>query len=171
MRPGLTAARRRGAHRPGQLDLPPRAGETQRLGAVLEGLERRYRLRVTVDPVENRGFEYHSGIAFAFFARVGPERGPLGELGRGGAYVAGEPSSPEPATGFTLYTDTILRTLPETRPIRRVLVPPAEREAAAALRAEGWVTVAALTPAADWHSEARRLGCGHVLAGGKPVPA
>jgi ATP phosphoribosyltransferase regulatory subunit len=156
-----------------RLALPPKAREeSDRLGAVLDGLKTAMpSLRVTVDPVENRGFEYHSGIAFAFFARVGRERGPLGELGRGGAYVAGEPNSPEPATGFTLYTDTILRTLPEARTTRRVLVPPAEREAAAALRAAGWVTVAALTPAADWPSEARRLGCGHVLAGGKPVPA
>jgi len=30
------------------------------------------------------------------------------------------------------------------------------------------ITVAALAPAADWHAEARRLGCGHVLEGGEP---
>jgi len=153
-----------------RLALPPKAREeSDRLGAVLEGLKTAMpSLRVTVDPVENRGFEYHSGIAFAFFARVAPERGPLGELGRGGAYVAGGPTSPEPATGFTLYTDTILRTLPEARTARRVLVPPGE-VGAAALRADGWVTVAALIPAADWPVEARRLGCGYLLIGGRPV--
>ena len=77
-------------------------------------------------------------------------------------------SAPEPATGFTLYTDTILRTLPEPSPRRRLFVPfEAERTRARALREEGWITVAALQPAFDWHEEARRLGCGHVLDGGE----
>ncbi len=137
-----------------KLALPPKAREErERLGAVLDGLAAASpALKVTVDPVENRGFEYHTGISFTFFARVGPELGPLGELGRGGRYEAGDPAAPEPATGFTLYTDTILRTLPEPPPRRRVLVPlGADRGRARALRAEGWITVAALVPAADWH--------------------
>ena len=156
-----------------RLELPERAGqERDRLGAVLDGLATAIpTLKVTVDPVENRGFEYHTGISFTFFARVGPELGPLGELGRGGRYQAGAPEAPEPATGFTLYTDTVLRTLPAPPPRRRVLVPPATDPASArALRAEGWITVAALSPAADWREEARRLGCGYLLEGGKPRP-
>jgi ATP phosphoribosyltransferase regulatory subunit len=156
-----------------RLDLPEGARlERDRLGAVLDGLAGAVPgIKVTVDPVENRGFEYHTGISFTFFARVGPELGPLGELGRGGRYEAGDPAAPEPATGFTLYTDTILRTLPAPPPRRRVLVPlDADRSRAHALRAEGWITVAALLPAADWHEEARRLGCFHVLAGGEPRP-
>ena len=50
-------------------------------------------------------------------------RGPFGELGRGGRYQAGDPAAPEPATGFTLYTDTILRTLPQPPRAAGVLVP------------------------------------------------
>src|SRR5438270_2001913 len=126
-----------------RLDLPKRAREDRkRLGAVLDGLAAAVpNLKVTVDPVENRGFEYHTGIAFTFFARVDPEHGPLGELGRGGRYQAGDPA--EPATGFTLYTDTILRTLPEVPRRRRVLVPlGADRDYAQALREAGWVTIA-----------------------------
>ena len=152
-----------------KLDLPAAAAEARaRLGDVLDGLAAAMpTLKVTVDPVENRGFEYHTGISFTFFARVDPEHGPLGELGRGGRYQAG----PEPGTGFTLYTDTILRTLPELASRPRILVPPGEDPArAAVLRAEGWITVAALLPAADWPVEARRLGCDHVLAGGVPAP-
>jgi len=108
--------------------------------AVHDGLaEMMPRLKVTVDPVENRGFEYHTGISFTFFSRIDPKHGPLGELGRGGRYQAGDPSMPEPATGFTLYTDTILRTLSEAPSRRRVLVPQgADRlRAAEALVAEG----------------------------------
>src|SRR5579862_8765729 len=156
-----------------KLDLPVRARlERDRLGAVLDGLAAAVpALKVTVDPVENRGFEYHTGISFTFFARADPALGPLGELGRGGRYQAGAPSSPEPATGFTLYTDAILRTLPEPPPRRRVLLPlAADRDRAGALRAAGWITVAALLPAADWPAEARRLDCGWLLDGDEPRP-
>jgi len=156
-----------------RLELPERAGlERDRLGAVLDGLAAASpALKVTVDPVENRGFEYHTGISFTFFARVDPALGPLGELGRGGRYEAGAPSAPEPATGFTLYTDTVLRTLSAPPPRRRVLVPPDSDPAGArTLRAEGWITVAALLPAADWREEALRLDCGYVLEKGAPHP-
>jgi ATP phosphoribosyltransferase regulatory subunit len=154
-----------------RLDLPKRAREDRkRLGAVLDGLAAAVpNLKVTVDPVENRGFEYHTGISFTFFARVDPEHGPLGELGRGGRYQAGAPATPEPATGFTLYTDTILRTLPPVPRRRRVLVPPStDRERAGALREAGWITVAALGRPASWQAEARRLGCSYVLEDGEP---
>ena len=154
-----------------RLELPARAREERdRLGAVLDGLATAVpALKVTVDPVENRGFEYHTGIAFTFFARVDPEHGPLGELGRGGRYQAGDPA--EPATGFTLYTDTILRTLPEVPRRRRVLVPlGADRDYAQALREAGWVTIAALSPAKDWRAEALRLGCDYVIEDREPKP-
>jgi ATP phosphoribosyltransferase regulatory subunit len=156
-----------------RLDLPERARiERDRLGAVLDGLSGAIpALKATVDPVENRGFEYHTGISFTFFARVDPELGPLGELGRGGRYEAGDPLAPEPATGFTLYTDTILRTLNAPPPRRRVLVPlAADRARARVLRDEGWITVAALAPAANWEDEARRLDCAYVLLDGEPRP-
>src|SRR5881394_4557081 len=156
-----------------RLDLPARAREERdRLGAVLDGLAAAVpNLKVTVDPVENRGFEYHTGISFTFFARVDPEHGPVGELGRGGRYQAGDPATPEPATGFTLYTDTILRTLPRAASPRRLLLPVgADRALGGELRDAGWVTVAAFDPAKDWRAEARRLGCGHVLEDREPKP-
>jgi ATP phosphoribosyltransferase regulatory subunit len=78
---------------------------------------------------------------------------------------------PEPATGFTLYTNTILRTLPQVPRRRRVLVPlGADRDHARALREAGWVTVAALSPSADGHAEAHRLGCDYVIEDREPKP-
>jgi ATP phosphoribosyltransferase regulatory subunit len=151
-----------------RLDLPGRASaERARLGAVLDGLVAAApKLKVTVDPVENRGFEYHTGITFTFFAGGSGAHAPVGELGRGGRYDAGDLEASEPATGFTLYTDTILRALPRSLKPRRVLLPlGVDRGQAEALRAAGWITVAALEPAGDWRAEARRLGCSHVLEG------
>ena len=157
-----------------RLDLPaPARAERVRLGVVLDGLSAAApELKVTVDPVENRGFEYHTGISFTFFAGGSAAHGSLGELGRGGRYDAGDPGASEPATGFTLYTDTILRALPEALAPRRVLLPlGVDRRRADALRAAGWVTVAALVQVGDWREEARRLACSHVLEGDDPVAA
>ena len=148
-----------------RLELPPRArAERIRLGTVVDGLAAAApELKVTVDPVENRGFEYHTGISFTFFAATARM---AGELGRGGRYQAG----PEPATGFTLYTDTILRTLPSAAPSRRLLLPfGVDRSLSQRLRETGWITVAALEQAKDWRAEARRLGCGYVLDRGVPM--
>ena len=154
-----------------RLELPARArAEWLRLGDVLDGLSAAAPdLKVTADPVENRGFEYHTGISFTFFAGGAAGLAPVGELGRGGRYDAGDPAAPEPSTGFTLYTDTILRTLPQAVVPRRVLLPFGAIGHAVALRQAGWITVAALEPAGDWRAEARRLRCGHVLENGKPV--
>jgi ATP phosphoribosyltransferase regulatory subunit len=147
------------------------AGELARLKSVVEGLGRRIPdLDITVDPVENRGFEYHTGVGFTFFAR-----GERGEIGAGGRYVTlpngnGDDKG-EPATGFTLFIDTILRVVPETELPPKVFVPQgADADGAAALREEGWITIAALDDFEDVATEARRQGCSHVWTDGTPAP-
>jgi ATP phosphoribosyltransferase regulatory subunit len=120
-------------------------------------------LVLTVDPVESRGFEYHSGLAFTLFSRSAGV-----ELGRGGRYVTGDQS----ATGLTLEVDSLLAVAPAGAARRRVYVPVGTpRAAAAQARAEGWVTVAGLEAMPDAAAEARRLGCGYVLADTGILPA
>jgi ATP phosphoribosyltransferase regulatory subunit len=115
-------------------------------------------LALTVDPIENRGFEYHTGIAFTLFAKRAS-----GELGRGGRYFAGG----EPATGATLFMDTVLDAMPGPDAPRRVYVPAGTAPALAQrLRDEGWITVAGLAAVADPRAEARRLACKHFISGG-----
>jgi ATP phosphoribosyltransferase regulatory subunit len=120
-------------------------------------------LSLTIDPIENRGFEYHTGLSFTLFAR-----GIRGELGRGGRYLAGDPR--EPATGFTVYTDTVLRAVPAP-PLRSRIYLPAGTpvETGRSLRAEGWATVAGLSPATAIADEARRLLCSHAWIDGAAV--
>jgi ATP phosphoribosyltransferase regulatory subunit len=140
------------------LDLPPAAAaERDRLAKVVELVAADLPgLTLTVDPVENRGFEYHTGLSFTLFARnIGAE------LGRGGRYQCG---GGEPATGATLFMDSVLAALPGPAPVRRLFVPAGTPRAwAQAFRAQGWVTVAGLDPAADPVVEAKRQGCGHRL--------
>ena len=147
------------------LDLPPAAAaELGRLAEVAALVRQAApQARLTVDPVEHRGFEYQTGISFILFAK-----GVRGELGRGGRYEAAGPNGArESSTGFTLFMDSVLRALPAPAPARRVFLPfgTAPQEGRR-LRAEGWVTVAGLAPAADPAKEARRLGCSHRLAEG-----
>lgn len=133
------------------------AAERDRLTEVVRLVaEAAPEVTLTVDPVENRGFEYHSGVAFTIFARESAN-----ELGRGGRYLA----QGEPATGATLFMDTVLDVVPGPAEPRRVFLPLGSPYAVGQrLRAEGWMTVAGLDPVDDAAAEARRLGCGHLVA-------
>jgi len=120
-------------------------------------------IKLTIDPIEFRGFRYHTGVCVTVYAPGRHE-----ELGRGGRYVCGED---EPATGLTLYPDAMLRACP-VQPVRpRVFVPVGHDPVAAArVRAEGFATVAALDPVDDPAAEGQRLACTHILRGGMAVP-
>jgi ATP phosphoribosyltransferase regulatory subunit len=117
-------------------------------------------LMLTIDTVESRGFEYHTGVTFSLFAASAS-----GELGRGGHYRT---EAGEAATGVTLLMDAVLAGLAAPPLPLRLLLPAGTALAtASALRAEGWVTIAALTAVADVAAEARRIGCSHVLRDGR----
>ncbi len=150
------------------IDLPEAAQPARaRLAAVIAALVEGGpgggpELKVTVDPVENRGFEYHTGISFTFFGH-----GVRGELGRGGRYLAGQAPDQEPATGFTLFMDTVIRALPLPLPVNRIFVPHGTPlDQARGLRERGWITVAGLEPEADPVAAAKRLACTHVWRDG-----
>ena len=157
----------------GAMDLPPAAAaERERLGHVMKLISTEApKLVLTVDPVENRGFAYHTGISFTIFSP-----GVRGELGSGGRYVAVngtvESSGPrgEPATGFTLYVDTILRMLPAAARGASVFLPVGtEGEVARQLRRQGWTTLAGLAKVDDAVAEARRMDCTHAYLDGRVV--
>jgi ATP phosphoribosyltransferase regulatory subunit len=147
------------------VDLPPSArAECQRLEMVAcQVAETVPALTLTIDPAENRGFEYHTGLSFTLFAK-----GVRGSLGRGGRYVAG--GGAEPAIGFTLFLDSIARAVPLVGSDERVFLPhgtPVKH--GRALRDEGWTTVAGLEPGAEVTDKAVRMNCTHVLIDGHPV--
>ncbi len=154
-------------------DLPQAARAlAERLAEAVAAIRARApALRLTVDPVEFRGFRYETGVSVTVYAPGRHE-----ELGRGGRYVCGDA---EPATGLTLYPDAILRVAPRRQARARVFVPfGSDQAAAAALRGQGYATVAALaasasplaSPLADDTAEARRLGCTHMLRDGVAAP-
>ena len=64
--------------------------------------------KLTVDPIEFRGFRYHTGVCMTVYAPGRHE-----EVGRGGRYLCGEA---EAATGLTLFPDAVLRASPRRAP-------------------------------------------------------
>ncbi len=136
----------------------------ERLRAVVDLVGRAApELTLTIDPVEGRGFEYHTGVAFTIFARQS-----AAELGRGGRYRA----NGESAAGATLFMDTVQDVLPGPAEARRVFLPFGTSFAVGqALRDEGWVTVAGLERVSDDNIEAGRLACGHLLMAGRVIAA
>lgn len=124
------------------------------LWRIAEGLMGRVAL--TLNPTERHGFEFQSWIGFSIFAG-----GVRGEIGRGGSYtIVHEDGGEEPAIGFSLYADAIIDAGLAPADRRRLFVPLGTDPArAASLRADGWVTVAAL----DEGDNAAAQLCTHVL--------
>ena len=119
--------------------------------------------RLTLDPSERHGFEYQSWFGFTIYAEGLP-----GAIGRGGSYaILGTGSGTEPAIGFSLYPDDLIDALAGAEPRADTLFLPLghDAEAAARLRAVGWRTVAAVSPAC----EPALLGCTHRLDGTETV--
>jgi ATP phosphoribosyltransferase regulatory subunit len=115
-------------------------------------------IAVTLDPTERHGFEYQTWLGFSLFAA-----GASGEIGRGGSYKIGD----EPAIGFSAFIDPLIDAGLAQSERRRLFLPiGTNTNKAAQLRAEGWITVAALSHA----DTAIDQICTHVLADGKAVP-
>jgi ATP phosphoribosyltransferase regulatory subunit len=92
------------------------AGQLKDMLAVAARLQEAYPdLPITLDPLEGRGFDYHTGVAFSIFAE-----GLRGEVARGGAYITGYD---EVASGLSIYMERLLRGLPEPEPAVLVYLP------------------------------------------------
>jgi ATP phosphoribosyltransferase regulatory subunit len=115
-------------------------------------------MNLTLDPLETKGFDYHSGVAFTLFAK-----GARGELGRGGRYTIfnGEQDTGS-AAGFTFYMDS-LRQVMAIMPEQKVIFIPADESWTLVknLQNEGWRTVRGLG------AKEAPSGCMHIYKKGK----
>jgi ATP phosphoribosyltransferase regulatory subunit len=138
--------------------LDTRLAAIEAIAAAVSG-----RATLTLDPTERHGFEYQSWVGFSLFGG-----GVRGEIGRGGSYTVMHPGGgEEQAVGFSIYLDPLVDTGLGQVPTRRLFVPlDADPAGAAAMRAEGWTTIAALSDS----DEPGPLACTHRLSGGDAVP-
>ncbi len=99
---------------------------------------------LSIDVLEQTGFEYHNGLGFTIFARNS-----RGELGRGGSYdldFDGNENG-EIARGFTLYMDSILQIIPHLVEKNHVFVLNGEPwSVISKLQNDGWVVVRGASP-------------------------
>ncbi len=113
---------------------------------------------ITLDPTERHGFEYQSWLGFSLYSPLA-----TGEIGRGGTYFNGA----EPAVGFSAFIDPLIDAGLARGDRRRLFLPVGTTASVAAqYRADGWVTVAALTQ----EDTAQAQICTHILTDGKAVP-
>ncbi|WNO53949.1 ATP phosphoribosyltransferase regulatory subunit [Stakelama saccharophila] len=146
-----------------------RAYGSAALASRLDGMARiadrvRGSVAMTLDPTELHGFEYQSWFGFSLFAA-----GSRDAVGRGGSYtiVHGD-GREEAAVGFSLYADAVLVGRAGGEGRKRLFLPlGTDPDHAAALRRDGWVTVAALDDADTPQAQL----CTHRLAPEGPVAA
>ncbi len=144
------------------LDLP--AAVVARLDAITALAAGLHAVNVTLDPTERHGFEYQTWLGFSLFGA-----GLMAEVGRGGAYLVAHPDGrSETAVGFSLYVDGLVDLgLGQDQPQRLLLPVGTPVSDGAQLRADGWITVAALLP----DDNAAALRCSHVWDGHAVQPA
>ncbi|MDG1707581.1 MAG: ATP phosphoribosyltransferase regulatory subunit [Emcibacteraceae bacterium] len=149
-----------------ELKLPPAAMKiTDELQNVISRLNDVIPdLAVTVDPGEYTGFEYQTGISFSIFAG-----GVRGELGRGGRYIVNaERGEGEPATGFSLYLDSLMRALGSSEADKKIFVPKGtERAELKNLQDQGYRTILGLEVNKDDVSEGKRMNCNYIWLDGQ----
>tara|TARA_R110002096_G_scaffold435548_1_gene661384 strand:- start:38504 stop:39658 length:1155 start_codon:yes stop_codon:yes gene_type:complete len=123
-------------------------------------------LVITIDPGEYTGFEYQTGISFSLFAS-----GVRGELGRGGRYmINAERGDGEPATGFSLYLDSLMRAVHGFEAEKKIYIPFAsDRDQLSTLRSQGYRTLQGLESVSDVVAEAKRMECDYIWRDGQII--
>jgi ATP phosphoribosyltransferase regulatory subunit len=135
----------------------PSLKHLEKLIQALEPLEAD--AQFTLDPTENRGFDYHGDLDFAIFAE-----GIDGEIGSGGRYHVALDNK-TPAIGVTLYISHLLQSLtPPSRKARTYITPGTPPNVAPTLHQQGHTTVAGLDDRImmsqeEAKEEAKRLQC------------
>jgi ATP phosphoribosyltransferase regulatory subunit len=127
------------------LNLPKEAkNAVQRLETVIAGTQKAAdewgikNIRLTLDPLETKGFDYHNGVTFTMFSK-----NTRGELGRGGRYtIYNSERDSGSAAGFTFYMDS-LRPVMQSAPSKRYIHVAASESWALVqtLQIEGWCVV------------------------------
>lgn len=121
-------------------------------------------IELTIDPVEFRGWDYHTGLCISVYAD-----GISGEVGRGGRYLS---NNQEPACGLTLRPDILLQRAERPLSKSRVFVPYGchRIEELSKLHEEGYVTLMSCAVEGDPEEEAHHLNCQYIYKKGKLFP-
>lgn len=136
-------------------------GEAKRhvteIGTIIENLSKQLpNTQITLDPIENRGFSYYSGVSFSIYDK---KTGIT--VARGGRYRLSQNN--EPASGLSFYTHNLMKAANRPALPKRIYIPANESEAIAIdYRSKGWITVRGFKEDVDIRSEAIKLKCDYL---------
>ena len=111
-------------------------------------------VNISLDPLENRGFKYHTGLSFTFFSQDYK-----GEIAKGGRY---QTMSDETATGCTIYTEKIYQVSPALIDSKLVYIPNLSISDADEIIKKGYNIVFGSSFSVDKDKEAIEMGCQYI---------
>ena len=112
-------------------------------------------VNITLDPLENRGFKYHSGLSFTIFSKNFK-----GEIAKGGRYLT---VSNETATGCTIYTEKIYNTAKDFIENKLVYVPFLNINDANSIIDKGYDIIFGTRENDNVKQEAHEMGCKYIF--------
>jgi len=112
-------------------------------------------IKIFVDPLENKGFKYHTGLTFTVFSEL-----LKGEIAKGGRYKT---LSNETATGCTIYTEKIYNKSNPKIKNELVYIPYLNMDEAESVIKKGYNIVFGSNSRVDFNKEALELKCNYIL--------
>ena len=111
-------------------------------------------IKLSIDPLENRGFKYHTGITFTIFSDK-----LKGEIAKGGSYNI---STGETATGCTIYTEKVYPKLMLNLDKDLVYIPYLNMKDADEIIKKGYRIVFGSVSNSEFEEEALEMNCKYI---------
>ncbi len=111
-------------------------------------------IKLSIDPLENRGFKYHTGLTFTIFSDK-----LKGEIAKGGSYNI---LTGETATGFTIYTEKVYPNLMLNLDKDLVYIPFLNMKDANAIIKKGYRIVFGSVSSSEFEKEALEMKCKYI---------
>ena len=111
-------------------------------------------IKLSIDPLENRGFKYHTGITFTIFSDK-----LKGEIAKGGSYNI---STGETATGCTIYTEKVYPNLMLNLDKDLVYIPYLNMKDADEIIKKGYRIIFGSVANSEFEKEASEMNCKYI---------
>ena len=143
------------------IDLPNEAKKLiNKISLICNAIKKLHKnVKITIDPIENRGFNYYSGIGFAIFSSNIKR-----ELGFGGEYILEFNDIHYNGMGLSILFDGLLKATNIEDKQKRILIPlKHDASIPPELRKNGWITILNYKNNVKDTEEALKYNCSHIL--------
>ena len=118
-------------------------------------------INITIDPIENRGFSYYSGIGFAIFSENIKR-----ELCFGGQYTINTNNKNIYGMGLSILFDGLLKSTKISTNNKEIFIPlHHDKNIPPILRKKGWITVLSYKKSRSEIKNAIKANCKYILEG------